>query len=244
MSTHKGCKERREARQRYAQADRDELIGVLGQVAWYVLAAIIALHLIAPLDAFYTANAAELAPTTPTAAAHEPQPAVLMVALEPDYDIVLAEFVTAYIGNRRSPPWDDGTFTISNAVLDWSELTYEPGSSVSPLLVLAVLETENDFTTRGGDAGEIGLMQIMPFWRHVDDIWQGENVNGSLRGMRENVRVGILILKRHDHGDMWAMLKSYNGSGRYADKVIRKFKEISATFYLHWFWPFVNGEGE
>ena len=90
---------------------------------------------------------------------------------------------------------------------------------LSPFLIAAVMAQEsNGEPNVTGAAGEIGLMQIMPFAERPLTWIRAHPTN--------NISWGACLLSSHLRrtGSLWHALKSYNGSGaqaaRYADKVL------------------------
>ena len=100
-------------------------------------------------------------------------------------------------------------------------------AQLPPELVLAVIEVESYFERWAiSEAGALGLMQIMPFWR--DEIGHPE---ANLFRVRTNLRFGCTILKYYldmERGDLNRGLARYNGSlGRpeYPRKVLTALSE-------------------
>ncbi|HEX5339576.1 MAG TPA: transglycosylase SLT domain-containing protein [Gammaproteobacteria bacterium] len=103
-------------------------------------------------------------------------------------------------------------------------------ASVSPELVLAVIDVESRFDHFAvSNAGARGLMQIMPFWLKLID-----RPDDNLFHMRTNLRMGCTILKYYldkSHGDIREALQRYNGVTdgiNYSDKVL---KALSRKWY-------------
>lgn len=100
-------------------------------------------------------------------------------------------------------------------------------SKLPPELVLAVVEVESYFERWAiSEAGALGLMQIMPFWR--DEIGHPE---ANLFHLRTNLRFGCTILKYYldmERGDLTRGLARYNGSldnPEYPRKVLTALSE-------------------
>ena len=100
-------------------------------------------------------------------------------------------------------------------------------ADLPPELVLAVIEVESYFERWAiSEAGALGLMQIMPFWR--DEIGHPE---ANLFQVRTNLRFGCTILKYYlnmERGDLTRGLARYNGSrGRlkYPEKVVHAWRK-------------------
>lgn len=99
-----------------------------------------------------------------------------------------------------------------------------------PRIVLAVIEVESDFNPYAiSPSGALGLMQVMPFWRH-----RIGRRPGNLFRVRTNLRYGCRILRHYlnqHRGDLFAALAAYNGSNGlpyYPDRVY-------TVLHAHWF---------
>ncbi len=97
-------------------------------------------------------------------------------------------------------------------------------AGLAPELVLAVIEVESNFDRYAVSiAGALGMMQVMPFWRH--EIGRPDD---NLIRLGTNLRYGCTILKFYldkEKGDLRRALGRYNGTlGRrkYPNKVIDK----------------------
>jgi soluble lytic murein transglycosylase-like protein len=100
-------------------------------------------------------------------------------------------------------------------------------AKLPPELVLAVIEVESYFERWAiSEAGALGLMQIMPFWR--DEIGHPE---ANLFQVRTNLRFGCTILRYYldlERGDLTRGLARYNGSlgsPEYPRKVLTALSE-------------------
>ena len=84
-------------------------------------------------------------------------------------------------------------------------------ANLSPELVLALIQTESSFNRFAvSSAGAQGLMQVMPFWKHV--IGRPDD---NLTDIATNLRYGSTILSRYlekENGNMTKALARYNGS--------------------------------
>ena len=96
-----------------------------------------------------------------------------------------------------------------------------------PELVLAVIEVESNFDRYAVSvAGELGLMQVMPFW--LNEIGRPDD---NLLHTDTNLRYGCTILRFYldkEKGDLRRALGRYNGSlgkRKYPNKVIDKLSK-------------------
>lgn len=90
-------------------------------------------------------------------------------------------------------------------------------TGVSPAVIWAVMYTEthgrhwNDYgVVKRGSAGEIGAMQVLPWWRRGLERKYG--VDLDLFDLRDNVRAGAYILSRG--GDELNVMLSYYNTGQ------------------------------
>jgi soluble lytic murein transglycosylase-like protein len=88
-------------------------------------------------------------------------------------------------------------------------------AGLSPEIVLALIEVESHFDGYAvSSAGALGIMQIMPFWKH--EIGRPED---NLINIQTNLRYGCTILKYYlerEKGRLADALARYNGSyGQY-----------------------------
>ncbi len=104
---------------------------------------------------------------------------------------------------------------------------YSTSYGLDPQLVLAVIEVESNFDRFAiSNAGAIGLMQIMPFWR--DEIGHPSD---NLLDIETNLRYGCAILSiylKREKKDMTSALARYNGSYgqmKYPMKVYRSLRQ-------------------
>ncbi|WP_442903682.1 lytic transglycosylase domain-containing protein [Gilvimarinus sp. 1_MG-2023] len=95
-------------------------------------------------------------------------------------------------------------------------------AGVKPELVLAVIQVESHFDRFAiSPVGAMGIMQIMPFWKH--EIGRPED---NLINLNTNLRYGCIILKHYidrSNGRLAEALARYNGSYgsyRYSAKVM------------------------
>lgn len=88
---------------------------------------------------------------------------------------------------------------------------YATASSLSPQLVLSVIEVESLFNHYAvSRAGAQGLMQVMPFWKK--ELGRAED---NLTDIETNLRYGCAILAyylKKENGDLVKALARYNGS--------------------------------
>jgi len=109
-------------------------------------------------------------------------------------------------------------------------------SSLSPELVLAVIEVESAFDRFAiSRAGAQGMMQVMPFWKA--EIGRPDD---NLTHNATNLEYGCRILEfylRREKGDLRAALAAYNGSSGqrwYSDRVERAWRQRWRTEPLRW----------
>ncbi len=101
--------------------------------------------------------------------------------------------------------------------------------SLNPLLVLALIDVESDFDHYAiSNAGALGLMQIMPFWKaeigHPDD---------SLFDIQTNLRYGCAILSLYlekENRDVTKALARYNGSRGQSWYPMRVYRSMRKTW--------------
>jgi soluble lytic murein transglycosylase-like protein len=124
------------------------------------------------------------------------------------------------MSNRLAPTIPDLPKRLALLQLIHEEATR---ASVSPELVLAIINVESDFNRFAvSEAGAQGLMQIMPFWLKLSG-----QPHGNLFHETTNLRLGCTILKYYldrSHGDIREALQRYNGATvgiDYSDRVLR-----------------------
>ena len=98
-------------------------------------------------------------------------------------------------------------------------------AGVDPQLVLAVIDVESSFRRNAvSNAGALGMMQVMPFWKAVYARPDDDLFNPIV-----NIRYGCNILRHYmdRYDNVRNALAAYNGSlGRaiYPDKVIARYR--------------------
>ncbi|MBN2080775.1 transglycosylase SLT domain-containing protein [bacterium] len=138
-----------------------------------------------------------------------------------------AEYEPAWAADAREQLSDDPQYAerVVNAIHDAAEI-----SGLDPAVLWSIAHTE----TRGrhqddhnhvkrGSAGEIGLMQIKPFWQRA--LQREYGVEVDLYNLEDNILASTYILKRGG-SDVDVMLSYYNTGQRirntaYQRKVIR-----------------------
>ncbi len=109
-------------------------------------------------------------------------------------------------------------------------------TSLSPELVLAVIEVESHFDRFAiSSAGAQGMMQVMPFWKN--EIGRPED---NLTTTRTNLEYGCRILQfylQRENNALHRAVAAYNGSlgsRRYSDKVYRAWLNHWRTGPMDW----------
>jgi soluble lytic murein transglycosylase-like protein len=111
--------------------------------------------------------------------------------------------------------------------------------NVDPLLIVAIIKRESEFNFLSrGRSGEIGLMQIMPFWAIQFSIHPKE-----LYLIESNIKHGAQILSLYmqqyeshkgSDGRIWLALRAYNSKNskgsRYANDVHKEFRFLVKNF--------------
>lgn len=157
----------------------------------------------------------------PTPAAQVATPSSTMV--DPDRSAeILAEHLSAKYRKDR----ETVTQIVEAAFVEAAK------HSISPLLVLAVIEQESSFReTVASSYGAMGLMQVVPRW-HPEKLADPKNPSELLNPLH-NVRIGTQVLAEYlgkKGGDLPAALKQYSGSATaYYEKVLRKKEALRSV---------------
>ena len=109
-------------------------------------------------------------------------------------------------------------------------------ASVSPELVLAVIEVESHFDRFAiSRVGAQGMMQVMPFWK--DEIGRPEdNLTLNATNLEYGCRIMQFYIQRKN-GKLHRAMAAYNGSTGsrvYSDKVYRAWRDHWRTGPLDW----------
>jgi soluble lytic murein transglycosylase-like protein len=109
-------------------------------------------------------------------------------------------------------------------------------ASLSPELVLAVIEVESHFDRFAiSRVGAQGMMQVMPFWKN--EIGRADdNLTMNLTNFEYGCRILQFYLQR-EKGDLHRALAAYNGSlgsRRYSNKVYQAWSRHWRTGPLPW----------
>jgi soluble lytic murein transglycosylase-like protein len=119
---------------------------------------------------------------------------------------------------------------------------------VSPMLIVAIIDTETNFKNIIGPYGEVGYMQLRPttaqfIIQKYYDLFESLNYSETsidwieerlLLDPRYNIFVGTAYIKYllDSHGDAYKAIGWYNGGGNeyYANKVVYKLNRIAIKY--------------
>lgn len=153
--------------------------------------------------------------------------------LTPERDAVRPDFEqTVWMKDiiQTINPWVPDQ-TEAEAIARWVYV-YGKRFDLSPELILGVIAVESRFDHFAvSNAGAIGLMQVMPFWKN-ELGQQGDN----LLEIETNVRYGCAILRHYidRYKTLRLALGAYNGSlgkDKYPNKVFVEMKKFKATSF-------------
>jgi len=119
---------------------------------------------------------------------------------------------------------NDKASVIIDSIIYWSKRY-----NLDPWLVLAVAAKESSFDQSAmSNAGAIGIMQVMDFWR--DEIRKVEGKRVDLYKIDDNIHAGCYVLSHYLklHGNVKLALAAYNGSigsDKYPKLVFRLYEK-------------------
>ncbi|PNR92419.1 transglycosylase SLT domain-containing protein [Petrotoga sp. 9PWA.NaAc.5.4] len=155
------------------------------------------------------------------------------------YDYIATQYKLA---TEKDMP-EERLYLLVDAIMEASKVF-----DISPIMIVAVIDTETTFKNIIGPYGEIGYMQIKPTtakyiveknillfeslgYNNTDLDWIRERL---LVDPRFNILVGTGYLKYliEEHEDIYMALGWYNGGGNtyYANKVVYKVNAISIKY--------------